>query len=221
MGGGGGGEREREGGGRERKRDRRTNRHTDRPSDRQRDTGSERGGWWGGIGSDRDTKTKANAERDRETRMDTHTHWLTDRAPTDKQGADSLNNGVCIYHSIVVIWSVEQESWYSAISQHRISNNLTYYGLILTSSSLAGNRFFNFFLQAAMEFPACVMVYFCLRKFVLQIIIAYTDFLFFLQSDSTEVEIQFKHQWRWWWLKGARGGVFVILNFVGKWNLSP
>ncbi|XP_076443256.1 organic cation transporter protein-like [Babylonia areolata] len=46
-----------------------------------------------------------------------------------------------------------------------ITNSVTYYGLMMTSSSVAGNRFLNFFLQALMELPAYITVFFCLRRF--------------------------------------------------------
>ncbi|KAK7116571.1 organic cation transporter protein-like [Littorina saxatilis] len=46
-----------------------------------------------------------------------------------------------------------------------ICNSLGYYGLTLTSSQMAGNRFLNFFLQGLVEIPAYVMVYFALRRF--------------------------------------------------------
>ncbi|KAK7116572.1 organic cation transporter protein-like [Littorina saxatilis] len=46
-----------------------------------------------------------------------------------------------------------------------IGNSLAYYGLTLTSAQMAGNRFFNFFLQVMVELPAYVTVYFALRRF--------------------------------------------------------
>ncbi|XP_046330581.2 organic cation transporter protein-like [Haliotis rufescens] len=44
-------------------------------------------------------------------------------------------------------------------------NSLTYYGLFLTATSLAGDRFLNFFLSCVVEIPGTVSVYFMLKRF--------------------------------------------------------
>ncbi|XP_050403310.1 organic cation transporter protein isoform X3 [Patella vulgata] len=43
-------------------------------------------------------------------------------------------------------------------------NSLTYYGLFLTSSSMSGNRFVNYFLNALVELPAMFVVFFGLKR---------------------------------------------------------
>ncbi|KAK6180247.1 hypothetical protein SNE40_012436 [Patella caerulea] len=43
-------------------------------------------------------------------------------------------------------------------------NSLTYYGLFLTSSSMSGNRFLNYFLNALVELPAMFIVFFALKR---------------------------------------------------------
>ncbi|XP_067665249.1 organic cation transporter protein-like [Haliotis asinina] len=44
-------------------------------------------------------------------------------------------------------------------------NSLTYYGLFLTATSLAGDRFLNFFLSCVVEIPGTISVYFMLKRF--------------------------------------------------------
>ncbi|XP_041376410.1 organic cation transporter protein-like [Gigantopelta aegis] len=44
------------------------------------------------------------------------------------------------------------------------TNAMTYFGLFLTSSSLAGDRFLNFFLNAAVEVPAAFVYYFIVDR---------------------------------------------------------
>ena len=39
----------------------------------------------------------------------------------------------------------------------RTTNSITYYGIMLISSSLAGNRFLNFFLGSIVEYPAAAV----------------------------------------------------------------
>ncbi|XP_050403311.1 organic cation transporter protein isoform X4 [Patella vulgata] len=43
-------------------------------------------------------------------------------------------------------------------------NSLTYYGLFLTSSSMSGNRFLNYFLNALVEIPSMFVVFFSLKR---------------------------------------------------------
>lgn len=46
----------------------------------------------------------------------------------------------------------------------RITNSLTYYGLFLMSSSLAGDRFLNYFLSGVVEYPAGLVEFFSLSR---------------------------------------------------------
>ena len=46
----------------------------------------------------------------------------------------------------------------------RVTNSLTYYGLILASSSLSGNRFLNYFLMAIVEYPSALAEFILIRK---------------------------------------------------------
>ncbi|KAK6180248.1 hypothetical protein SNE40_012437 [Patella caerulea] len=43
-------------------------------------------------------------------------------------------------------------------------NSLTYYGIFLTSSSMSGNRFLNYFLYALVEIPSMICVFFSLKR---------------------------------------------------------
>lgn len=46
-----------------------------------------------------------------------------------------------------------------------VTNTLTYFGLLLTATSLAGNRFLNFFLMACVEYISFVLEFFMLYRF--------------------------------------------------------
>ncbi|XP_052791504.1 organic cation transporter protein-like [Mya arenaria] len=46
-----------------------------------------------------------------------------------------------------------------------MTNSLTYYGIMLISSSLAGNRFLNFFLGSVVEYPAAFMEYVMINRY--------------------------------------------------------
>lgn len=46
-----------------------------------------------------------------------------------------------------------------------ITNSLTYYGIMLISSTLAGNRFLNFFLGSIVEYPAAFLEYVSINRF--------------------------------------------------------
>ena len=50
----------------------------------------------------------------------------------------------------------------------RITNDLTYYALTFTSSTLAGNRYLNYFLMAIMEFPPSIIMFFLINRYVLK-----------------------------------------------------
>ncbi|KAL5004640.1 hypothetical protein ScPMuIL_018096 [Solemya velum] len=43
-------------------------------------------------------------------------------------------------------------------------NSLTYYGLYMISSELAGNRFLNYFLGAIVEYPACMLEFILINR---------------------------------------------------------
>lgn len=46
----------------------------------------------------------------------------------------------------------------------RIANSLTYFGLTLTATSLAGNRFLNFFFMACVEYISLALEFFMLKR---------------------------------------------------------
>lgn len=46
-----------------------------------------------------------------------------------------------------------------------VTNTLTYFGLTLTSTSLAGNRFLNFFFMACVEYISLALEFFMLKRF--------------------------------------------------------
>lgn len=48
----------------------------------------------------------------------------------------------------------------------RMVNTLVYYGLLLSTHQLAGNRYLNFFLSGLVEIPAYTLSYFALIKCV-------------------------------------------------------
>ena len=48
----------------------------------------------------------------------------------------------------------------------RITINLTYYALTLTSTSLAGNMYLNFFLNGLMEYIACFVEMIMLQRYM-------------------------------------------------------
>ena len=45
----------------------------------------------------------------------------------------------------------------------RLTNTVTYFGLTLNSTSLAGDRFLNFFLSSIVEYIAVILEYCMLR----------------------------------------------------------
>ncbi|WAQ99761.1 ORCT-like protein [Mya arenaria] len=54
---------------------------------------------------------------------------------------------------------------YTVIDLVKMTNSLTYYGIMLISSSLAGNRFLNFFLGSVVEYPAAFMEYVMINRY--------------------------------------------------------
>lgn len=55
---------------------------------------------------------------------------------------------------------------YQTCIYSRITNSLTYYGIMLISSSLAGNRFLNFFLGSVVEYPAAFMEWVLINRYL-------------------------------------------------------
>lgn len=50
------------------------------------------------------------------------------------------------------------------VSVSRFANNLVYYGLIMSSAALAGNRFLNFFIMGFVELPAIFVALYTTEK---------------------------------------------------------
>lgn len=48
----------------------------------------------------------------------------------------------------------------------RLTDSLVYFGLTLAATSLAGNRFLNYFLNGAVEYVACFLEYHMMKRYV-------------------------------------------------------
>lgn len=48
----------------------------------------------------------------------------------------------------------------------RMTDSLVYFGLTLAASTLAGNRFLNYFLSGAVEYVACFLEYHMMKRYV-------------------------------------------------------
>ena len=67
----------------------------------------------------------------------------------------------------------------------RITNSLTYYGIMLISSSLAGDRFLNFFLGSVVEYPAAFMEFVLINRLAKPFVNRVVLTLFSVATNST------------------------------------
>ena len=67
----------------------------------------------------------------------------------------------------------------------RITNSLTYYGIMLISSSLAGDRFLNFFLGSVVEYPAAFMEFVLINRLAKPFLNRVVLTLFSVATNST------------------------------------
>jgi hypothetical protein len=49
---------------------------------------------------------------------------------------------------------------------NRLTNALVYYGLMLTSTQLAGDRYLNFFINVGVELPAVISFVFLVKRYI-------------------------------------------------------
>jgi hypothetical protein len=65
-------------------------------------------------------------------------------------------------------------TWYITTTQlkkkyyfhNRLTNALVYYGLMLTSTQLAGDRYLNFFINVGVELPAVISFVFLVKRYI-------------------------------------------------------
>ncbi|XP_061174320.1 organic cation transporter protein-like [Saccostrea echinata] len=89
-----------------------------------------------------------------------------EKEETDKMLAEQQQLHVVEKYSIITILRNKSVLVISLLMCFTwVTNTLTYYGLILTATSLAGNRFLNFFFMACVEYISVILEYGMLRRF--------------------------------------------------------
>ena len=53
-------------------------------------------------------------------------------------------------------------------SKNRFVNSLTYYGLFLTSGTMSGNMYLNYFLNGIVEVPSVFLYVFTINRYVIE-----------------------------------------------------
>ncbi|XP_061173298.1 organic cation transporter protein-like [Saccostrea echinata] len=89
-----------------------------------------------------------------------------EKEETDKMLAEQQQLHVVEKYSIITILRNKSVFVISLLMCFTwVTNTLTYYGLILTATSLAGNRFLNFFFMSCVEYISVILEYSMLRRF--------------------------------------------------------